>query len=116
MRASIGFISGELRPVMRLILLVGLIVITFVFGFLFAHEPFREVVIKKTVQKFFSDDEKPVAKAAPAKEEKKSAPAPARQESRQETAKAAPSPRQHDDLTEKDRRQLDDLLSEKLDQ
>ncbi len=98
---------------MRLIILTGLIVLTFVLGFLFAHDPFREVVIKKTVKAFF-DDEKPSADKtppAPAAQKKPAAPQPAA------TGKSPPAPApagKRDDLTEKDRRQLEDLIEEKL--
>lgn len=96
---------------MRLILLTGLLVATFVFGFLFAHEPFRQVVIEKTVRTFFSDEE-PAREAPPA-------PAPQRMASDRpgQSGKPAPAPTKEsgDQLTEKDRRSLDDLFEEKLD-
>lgn len=95
---------------MRLILLTGLLVGTFVFGFLFAHEPFRKVVIEKTVKTFFSDEES-ARSASPPREAARAAP---RREEPRRAAKPGPHPA--DDLTEKDRRALDDLFEEKLDE
>lgn len=90
---------------MRLIILSFLIVATFVFGFLFAHEPFRNVVIKKTVNTFFSDE-------APSKEPERAAKA---EPKKAEPKRAEPAPeRTQDRLTEDDREDLENLIEEKL--
>lgn len=99
---------------MRLILLTGLLVATFVFGFLFAHEPFRQVVIEKTVRTFFSDEESPRAKPAAREQSARNQPTRERSERTERSGRSEPPPA--DELTEKDRRSLDDLFEDKLDQ
>lgn len=92
----------------RLILLVSLIVVTFCTGFLFAHEPFREVVIRKTLATFAKGDGAPqTAPNKPADRERKQEPE-SRQARNAPPSDAAPQ----GNLTESDRRQLDNLFEE----